>query len=199
MRLLFGHDRELARWAAARIPHMGADADFGPCAALGVVGEDGRLLGAVVFSSYYPRYRSIEISFAAASPRWLTLRLVRQILAYPFTQLDCIRVTAVTPKRERRARRFIEDFGFKREGLVRKGFGGDDAVVYGLLKAEWLRSRWNQHGQIRPDPSGPARPDRGRGLADERQREHRAPAGHAQQHELLGSAGGRLLHPVSGQ
>jgi hypothetical protein len=35
--LLLGHDRELAQWAAARIPYMGADADFGPCAALGVV------------------------------------------------------------------------------------------------------------------------------------------------------------------
>jgi RimJ/RimL family protein N-acetyltransferase len=161
MRLLLGQDEAVAAWVAARIPHMGPGADFGPCAALGVVAEDGRLLGGVVFSNWQPRWGSIEASFAADGRRWLTPRLIRQILSYPFTQLDCGRVTAVTPLSASDARRFLETFGFKREGLVRRGFGDDDAVVSGLLKTEWLRSRWNQHGQKRPDTAAPSEPGRG--------------------------------------
>ncbi len=40
------------------------------------------------------------------------------------------------------ARRFLDAFGFRREGLVRKGFGDDDAMISGLLKREWEASRW---------------------------------------------------------
>ena len=68
-----------------------------------------------------------------------------QVLAlrsYPFDQLACHRLTAITPKKARAARRFLDHFGFKREGVVRRAFGEDDAIVSGLLKAEWERSRW---------------------------------------------------------
>ena len=36
---------------------------------------------------------------------------------------------SLTPKRAKEARRFIDVFGFKREGVVRRGFGDDDAIV----------------------------------------------------------------------
>ena len=65
-----------------------------------------------------------------------------RIYDYPFDQLGCGRLTAVTPRRARAARRFLDAFGFKREGLVRQGFGDDDAVISGLLKREWEASRW---------------------------------------------------------
>ena len=106
--------------------------------------EDGAPLGGVVFSNWQPACRSIEVSFASASPRWLTRRLIGAILSYPFVQLDCQRITALTPRRARSARRFIDAFGFKREGLIRQGFGDDDAVVSGMLKREWEGSRWRK-------------------------------------------------------
>lgn len=56
--------------------------------------------------------------------------------------LRCQRLTAITPRRAKAARRFLDAFGFKREGLIRKGFGDDDAVVSGMLKREWEASRW---------------------------------------------------------
>jgi RimJ/RimL family protein N-acetyltransferase len=82
------------------------------------------------------------VSFASETPRWLTRNLIRQILAYPFDQLACQRLTAITPKKARAARAFLDHFGFKREGVVRRGFGADDAIVSGLMKREWVRSRW---------------------------------------------------------
>jgi RimJ/RimL family protein N-acetyltransferase len=144
MRLVLGQDRDVAAWVAARTPHMGEGALFGPCAAIGVADEAGRPLGAVVFSNFQPGFGSIEVSFAADTPRWLTRPLIGAILSYPFVQLDCQRLTAVTPRKARRARRFLDRFGFKREGVVRKGFGTDDAIISGLLRTEWLGSKWNR-------------------------------------------------------
>lgn len=141
MRLVLGRDAEVAAWAAERVAHMAGES-FGPCVAMGIVSEAGEPLGAVVYHAYRPTYRTIEISFATSTPRCLTRRLIKALLSYPFGQLDCVRVTAVTPRSARPARRFLEHFGFKREGLVRKGFGADDAVIYGLLKREWLSSKW---------------------------------------------------------
>jgi len=144
MRLVLGQDRDVAAWVAARIAHMGASADFGPCAAIGIADEAGRALGGVVFSNFQPGFRSIEVSFAAETSRWLTRPLICGILSYPFVQLDCQRVTAVTPRGARKARSFLDRFGFKREGVVRRGFGTDDAIISGLLRTEWLASRWSR-------------------------------------------------------
>jgi len=82
---------------------------------------DGTAAAGVVFFSYHPKFASIEIAAASETPRWLTRALVRQIMGYPFDQLGCLRVSAVTPRRAMPARRFLESFGFKREGLARRG------------------------------------------------------------------------------
>jgi RimJ/RimL family protein N-acetyltransferase len=148
MHLVLGRDAVVADWVARRIPHVGEGSAFGPCAAIGVEAEDGAPLGGVVFSGWQPECRSIEVSFASASPRWLTRRLIGAILSYPFVQLDCQRITALTPRRARAARRFIDAFGFKREGLIRRGFGDDDAVVSGMLRREWEGSRWVQKSKL---------------------------------------------------
>lgn len=143
-----GQDADVARWVADRIPHMGPAGSFGACAAIGVVSEAGEPLAGVVFNNWLPDWGNIEASFASVSSRWLTKSLIRGIMHYPFGQLGCQRVTALTPRLARPARRFLDTFGFKREGLIRKGFGSDDMVVSGLLKDEWLNSRWmRQRGQ----------------------------------------------------
>lgn len=144
MRLLFGQDAVVADWVAERIPLMKDGADFGLCSALGVVSETGELLGGVVYHGYQPRFRNIELSFASGSRRWLTREILCALLRYPFEQLDCVRVTGVTPRRATSARRFLKQFGFKHEGCVRRGFGNDDAIISGLLRTEWRRSKWAQ-------------------------------------------------------
>jgi RimJ/RimL family protein N-acetyltransferase len=116
---------------------------FGPCSAIGIVSHSGGdVIGGVVYNNYRAQFRSIDISFAVTTPRCLTKSLIRGIMAFPFDQLGCQRITAITPKRNRPCRKFLEAFGFKREGVARRGFGNDDAVIYGLLKKEWEASKW---------------------------------------------------------
>lgn len=141
-RLIFGHDAELVSWVRDRIPHVSVEGSFGPSVAIGV-SDGASLLGAVIYHNYAPMYRSVEISMAADSPRWATRGIIAALLHYPFVQLGCQRITTAIPKRHKRARRFNEGLGFKLEGTIRKGFGNDDACLYGLLRDEaskWLGS-----------------------------------------------------------
>lgn len=144
MRLVYGYDQIVSNWVAARIPNMGG-LPFPPSTAIGVVDNNDQPIGGVVFTNHQPQYGSIDISCASITPRWLTKRLIRGIFAYPFGQLKVGRVTAITPRTATSSRRFLEQFGFKLEGLVRRGFGTDDAVVYGLLAEEWQNTRWMQN------------------------------------------------------
>lgn len=132
----------MAHWVAARIPHMESGSGFGACKAIGVESSQGVLIGGVVYHNYMPAVGNIELSFAADTPRWLTRPIICGLLSYPFEQLQCQRVTGVTPRRATSARRFLDQFGFKREGCVRRGFGTDHAIISGLLREEWLASRW---------------------------------------------------------
>jgi RimJ/RimL family protein N-acetyltransferase len=159
----------VARWVASRIPLMEGTLGFEDKAvSFGVLSDDGQPLGGVVFTDWQPAYRSIQISFASASPKWLTPRLVTAILDYPFAQLACQRITSVTPSQAVSARRFLNRFGFVREGLLRRGFGTDDAIISGLLAEEWAGHRFNRgsglNGQaFRPRACGS---DDGRERAD---------------------------------
>lgn len=143
MRLVWDEPAEVTQWVGERLPYRMGAADFGPCQAVGVLSTAGAPLGGVVFHNYRGRTRDIELTFASATPRWLTRRIITGIMAYPFHQLACQRVTSVTPKRNRPSRIFQEVFGFKREGLVRRGYLDDDAVIAGLLAEEWAASPFN--------------------------------------------------------
>lgn len=151
MRLLFGQDAVVADWVARRIPSTARKmhefdfgAAFGPATAIGVVDERGELVAGAVYHAYDKWCRCIEMSCAASTSRWLTREIVCALLRYPFDQLSCVRVTCVTPRKATSVRRFLQNLGFKREGLVRRGFGNDDAIILGLLQSEFRRSRWVQ-------------------------------------------------------
>lgn len=143
MRLHFGDNEQVAAWVAAHIPQMAGSPGFGPGVAIGVVGSGGEPIGGVVFHNWQPTYRTIDLSGAAISPRWLTRRIVHEILAYPFEQLDCLRVSAITTKRNHAARNTLVKLGFVREGAHRLGFGPyGDAISYGLLQRDWRAGRF---------------------------------------------------------
>ena len=172
MRLLLGQDRLVAEWVAQRIERVESGEDFGPCAAIGVINSDGVIVGGVVYNNYRERYADIELSFASdataviydrlkagkqrnvSATRWLTRSIICGLLSYPFDQLHCQRVTGVTPRKATSARRFLDQFGFKREGCVRRGFGDDDAIISGLLRDEWLTSKWVNPALARAQRAG---------------------------------------------
>ena len=138
--LVFGHDKEIAEFVQQRV-HTPWENGFGQCTTIGII-RFRRLLGGVVYNNYHPDIGDITVTFAFDDPRWATPSIMRSVCAYPFDQLKCQRVTAIVNRKNKRSRLFIEKgIGFKLEGCIRKGFGKDDAMIYGLLRHEcrWLK------------------------------------------------------------
>jgi RimJ/RimL family protein N-acetyltransferase len=132
--IILGRDALVAAWAKAR---HGMEF-FPPSLAVGLA-ENGTLVGAIVFNNY--TRSSIELSVAGET-RAFTPRVVRWCFGYVFGQLGCARATLRTAKRKRRVRDLILRLGFRPEGKLRRYYGTDDAMMYGLLKDEagrWLR------------------------------------------------------------
>lgn len=173
MRLLVGEDEAVCRWVAAHIPQMVRRGltGFGLATAIGVVNSQGELIGGVVYHNWQPAFGNIELSFASTTPRWLTKTLITQLLAYPFYQLDCIRITAVTPRKAASARAFLDQFGFAREGVHWRAFRDDDAITSCLKRKDWERHRYNRGRVVADGQERSSGPDaRGSRRAQQRAR-----------------------------
>lgn len=139
--MLWVENTELvAEWVKARIPHMNGG-DFGRCWATGIL-LDGRLIAGCVYHNYCPQYSSVEISFAADSPKWMTRSVVHDLFAGAFYGMDVNRVSMATTSDAKRTRKTLEGLGMTLEGVGRQAFGEQDAAVYSLLRREWEQGRW---------------------------------------------------------
>jgi RimJ/RimL family protein N-acetyltransferase len=137
--VLFRKDAEVAAFVMANLPQAHMRAFDNPLSALGVI-RNGQLVGGIVFHTYYPGI-NIEISIYMNSAKWATPRTLARLYSYPFLQLNVPRITAVTSRKNKRTRRFLEGVGWKLEGTIRKAFDGKyDAMIYGQLREEckWL-------------------------------------------------------------
>ena len=139
--LLIGADEMVAEMVRQHTPvsHV-REFGFGPCVAFGIV-RSGRLIGGVVFNNY--RGHDIHVSVAFNGRGRVLPGDVRALCDYPFGQLGCKRVTAITGKKNKRARKILERIGFTLEGVARRGLDGfEDAMIFGLLRenCKWLKS-----------------------------------------------------------
>lgn len=137
MKLVLGQDEAVAGWVARKLGY--GDDFFGPCRSIAVVGPNDEPLAGIVFSGYRKHFKSIELSIAAESPRWATRGIIHAILAFPFHQWGCERVSLTTGLRNKRATKLAVGLGFTREGVARKAFGDDHAVVLSMLRPEFER------------------------------------------------------------
>jgi RimJ/RimL family protein N-acetyltransferase len=133
--ILYNHHRALMAWASEK---LGQNLVQPGQVALGVVRE-GELVAVALFFDY--RWPDIKVTFVSTTPRWFTRAHAREILQYPFIQLKCKRLTAVTEATNQRTRAFLCRFGFRQEGVHPDVFPSGDAISYGLLAkdaARWL-------------------------------------------------------------
>lgn len=141
----FAHSESVAKWVADRIPHVG-NIGFGKCAAIGVV-DDGNPVAGCVYHNYRIGENGksvIELSFAADAPVWARKKVIATLLAYPFKQLGCEAVMTTVPRKNRKGRRLQKVLGFRQDGVIRKGYGSDDAFVFTMLRDE-AQQKWLRH------------------------------------------------------
>ena len=140
MRAIVDRSDELVIWAAQRIEWMHGRAFPDGARAIGVevAGEIG---GAVVFHDWQPEYRTIQVSFAAADPRWmLARRAFGGMFDYAFNGCGVDKIWSLTPTTNERALRAVIGLGFKPEAVLERQFGDVDAVMS-------RRFRWEYYAQ----------------------------------------------------
>lgn len=140
--ILAGQKELVAKWVASRIRDMGQppEKDY---EAIGIV-KDGKLIGGVIYTLYIELTDGQhDIRFTASGePGWLTKASLRVIFGYPFNQLQCIRVSALCAKSNKRSRDLVERLGFVAEGNIRHAFGmGRDGILYGMIRqnCRWIK------------------------------------------------------------
>jgi RimJ/RimL family protein N-acetyltransferase len=123
----------LKAWIEQRVPEYKSGAST-VCVA---VERGGKLVAAVAWDGW--RGASIEVTIAADDPRWISRQTVTSLLAYPFVQLKCQRVTSFVRKGNKRARRLNDGLGFKLEGRLRDaGHNLETVLVYGLTRRDYV-------------------------------------------------------------
>ena len=138
--LVFGKDDELAAWAEANYPDCSPLPR--PLTALGIASNDGKVLGVAIYHDFSDN--DVQITFVAETrSRWATKPIIRSLLHYPFYQLGAQRMTAITNKSNKAARKLLVGLGFKLEGTHPLADGGvRPKISYGLYhdvaKRKWF-------------------------------------------------------------
>ncbi len=94
---------------------------------LGII-DEGKLVGSVMWEAY--RGYDIEISYYG--PNTMTLGIARACARMAMDYFGVSRVTARTSRANKVMTRGIKGIGFEYEGVCHKGYGDQDAIIYGL-------------------------------------------------------------------
>ena len=103
-----------------------------PCYAIGVVNNAGEPVGAAVFNDFADR--NIEVTMVG--PGAFSRSIARVMAEFAFNANNVSRLTVRTRAKNKKLAALIEKTGWKREGRLRRWYGDDDAIVFGMLRKE---------------------------------------------------------------
>lgn len=152
LRYIFDRPELVANCVAMLIPHCRARG-FGKCSAIGVIDEDGKLIGGLVYHNYDIAANVIEISGAATHPRWLTRETIKWMYQYPFHQLGVQMVVQRTPADDVRLLRQLASYDYTFIKVPRM-FGRErDGVLCLLTYEDWCENSFNKRlkHHLRPE------------------------------------------------
>lgn len=131
MRLVLGQDEAVGLYAAERL----GISIIPPFTSMGIVNDADQLVGAIV----YNHYNKFDIEITIYAPGCFNRRFIRAAFAYPFEQLNVLRLTARTKRSNKTMCRLLPRLGFVFEATLKNHFGptrGDDAILYRMSRAD---------------------------------------------------------------
>jgi hypothetical protein len=108
------------------------DGFYPPFACVAVEDDAGTIRGAAIFNDFAEK----NIELTCVGPGAFTRDVRRELAHIAFNVNGCNRVTIRTAKSNQRLVRAAVRWGWKIEGLLRRWYEGDDAVVLGMLREE---------------------------------------------------------------
>ena len=147
MKLLYGHSDTVEAFVASLIPRC-ADG-FGPCQAIGVIDNEGRLVAGWVWHGLDPSAGTMEFSGASITPRWMTRDILHKLFSYAFDVAGCQMVMTRNSADNKRLHRQLDRYGFTRWDVPRL-FGRDEDGVFWTLTDDAWRAN-NFHTETKSD------------------------------------------------
>jgi hypothetical protein len=105
---------------------------YPPFTALGTTNRAGEITAGIVFNCW----NGADVDLTIANDGGLNRSLIYATARYVFNDMKCSRGTIIVRKKDQKTYETALKFGFKPEGEKRLGFGDDDAVIMGMVKAE---------------------------------------------------------------
>ncbi|KQL50221.1 acetyltransferase [Brevibacillus choshinensis] len=110
--------------------------------------ETGAFVGTVGLNNLSMRSKRAEIGYEIHPHFWnqgITSEAVREVLRYAFEDLDLLRMGAITFLQNEASIHLLKKAGFSLEGTLRsylyQNQQSHDALIFSLLKTEWLVKR----------------------------------------------------------
>ena len=130
---------DVAKWLAVNFAdefEVEGEADFGPCVAMGLV-KDGKPVAAFVLTECRKMKYGADarVAFGAIEgSAWATRASMRAMFEFAFAGCGCTRLTSVVSERNTRAITLNKRAGFRKVGVVPRGYDGKtNAIVYSML------------------------------------------------------------------
>lgn len=141
MKLLFGHSDAVERFVAGLIPRC-ADG-FGPCQAIGVIDNDGKLIAGWVWHGWDPSAETMEFSGASINPHWMTQDILHALFSYAFDEVKCQMVLTRNSESNKRLHRQLARYGFTRWDVPRLFGRGENGVFWTLTDDAWRANNFH--------------------------------------------------------
>lgn len=107
-------------WVAERCPDMVGGFPNG--VALGVI-SDNKLLAGVVYSDYYRKFGTMQLSIASDNPMWARREVITELLSYPFKQLNIFKCWITVCSDNEKCLKMVKHVGFKQEAVLSHQYG----------------------------------------------------------------------------
>ena len=131
--LLAGQDIRVLSWHTKHTGQNPLAIQTGTFTTLGITKGD-KIIASVLYTRY--RWPDVEVHIHSIDAAWCNRRTLRAIFDYPFNQLKCKRVTAVTDPANLAVCHFLKRVGFSEEGRQKQALPTGDALLLGMLSEE---------------------------------------------------------------
>jgi hypothetical protein len=140
---IYNHDAVVAKFIADF--NNRSLGDYGRCKTIGVIDEEGKLIGGFVYYNYDPEAGVIELGVATTHPKRINRTIIRRMFEYPFIEAGC-QMLVVRSRADREDQlSLLARFNFNLTLIPRMYGRNEDGVIGTLTDDQWLDSKFSRH------------------------------------------------------
>jgi hypothetical protein len=118
---------------AARV--LGESFEYPACKCVASLTSTGEIMGVVIYSQTTATNAMMSVA-SDLTGRFLTRQFLHDVFWVPFVQWGKPRVTILIRASNAHSQKFCRKLGFVQEGLVRRAYGNEDGLLFGMLREE---------------------------------------------------------------